>query len=206
MTKADSYSSLERRFLQPVRRLSLRINSPIVRLLARLGVSPNAVSLAGPVLGLAFVCSVPHNPRLSFFIWLLSMWVDNLDGSLARYTGRASGFGALMDQVGDHTREILIVVGLTSAGALHPFWGGVYPFVYTELNVILFLANYYRVPVPLALKSWPLLYPAITLYLLWDINYLDHVTGLCVVLMAITIIHCLFLLSPPMREQSERDA
>jgi len=200
MTKADSYSALERRFLHPVRRLSLRINLPVVHLLARLGVSANAVSLSGPVLGLAFVCIVPHNPRLSFLVWLLSMWVDNLDGSLARHTGSAGSFGALMDQVGDHTREILIVVGLTSAGALNPFWGGLYPFIYTELNMILYLTNYYRVSVPLALKSWPLLYPAITLYLLWGLNYLDHVTGLCVVLMSATIVHSLYLLSRAMHQ------
>ncbi|HUT15922.1 MAG TPA: CDP-alcohol phosphatidyltransferase family protein [Anaerolineae bacterium] len=205
MTKADSYSSLERRFLDPVRGLGLRVNLPIVRLLARLGISPHAVSLSGPLFGLAFVLIVPHNPRLSFLVWLVSMWVDNLDGSLARYTGRASDFGALMDQVADHLREIMILAGLASAGALHPLWGSLYPFVYTELNVILFITNYYAVPIPLALKSWPLLYPVIAVYLLWDINYLDYAVGLCVLLMSVTIAHGLCLLSRAMHSQPKAD-
>jgi len=194
MAKADSYSSFERRFLKPARDLLLRIYSPVVRLLAYLRLSPNVVSLMGPVLGLLFVYVVPRNPRLSFFIWLPSMLVDGVDGALARYTGRSSDFGALMDNVADHTRETLIVVALASAGALSPLWGGLYPFVYTALNVTLFLGNYYGAPVPVALKSWPILYPAITLYLLWGRNYLTRVTSLCVLLMSFTIVHGLFLL------------
>jgi len=58
-----------------------------------------------------------------------------------------------MDQAADHLREIMIVAGLASAGALHPLWGSLYPFVYTALNVILFVTNHYAVPIPLALKS-----------------------------------------------------
>ena len=205
MTKADSYSSLERRFLDPVHQLGLRVNLPIVRLLARLGMSPHAVSLSGPLFGLAFVLIVPHNPRLSFLVWVVSMWVDSLDGSLARYTGRASDFGALMDQVADHLREILIVAGLASAGAPHPWWGSLYPFVYSALNVILAVTNYYAVPIPLALKSWPLLYPVIALYLLWDINYLNYAVGVCVLLMSATILHGLCLLWRAMHSQPKAD-
>lgn len=94
-----------------------------------------------------------------------------------------------MDQVADHLREIMILAGLASAGALHRLWGSLYPFVYTALNLILFITNYYDVPIPLALKSWPLLYPVIVLYLLWDVNYLDYAVGLCVLLMSATIAH-----------------
>ena len=89
MAKADSYSSIERRFLAPARGLLLRVHSPLVRLLARLHVSPHAVSLAGPLLGVLFVYMVRRDPRLSFFIWFFSLAVDGVDGALARYTGRA---------------------------------------------------------------------------------------------------------------------
>lgn len=198
MAKADSYSSIERRFLAPGRRLLLRIHSPLVRLLARLHVSPNAVSLAGPLLGVVFVFMVRRDPRLSFIICLLSVAVDGVDGALARYTGRASDFGALFDQVCDHARETLIVAGLAWSGALLPLWGSLYPFVYTAINVTLFLGNYYGAPAPLAIKSWIVLYPAILVYLLWGRNYLNLAAPLSIALMLITIVHGLWLLSHAM--------
>jgi len=198
MARADSYSSIERRFLAPVRGLVLRLYSPVVRLLARLGVSPHAVSAAGPLLGVWFVFLLPRNPRLSFVVWLLSLMVDGVDGALARYTGRASDFGALVDQVCDHTREILIVAGLAWSGALSPLWGSLYPFVYTALNVTLFLGNSYGAPAPLAIKSWMVLYPAILLYLLRGRNYLNWAAPLSIALMSLTIVHGLWLLSRAM--------
>jgi phosphatidylglycerophosphate synthase len=195
MAKADSYSSIERRFLAPARRLLLRIHFPLLRLLARLHVSPHAVSLTGPLLGVVFVFMVRRDPRLSFIVWFLSVAVDGVDGALARYTGRASNFGALVDQVCDHTRETLIVVGLAWSGALSPLWGSLYPFIYTAINVTLFLGNYYGAPVPVALKSWPVLYPAILLYLLWGRNCLDLAAPLSIALMLFTIVQGLWLLS-----------
>jgi phosphatidylglycerophosphate synthase len=198
MAKADSYSSIERRFLAPARRLLLRIHSPLLRLLARLGVSPDAVSLTGPLLGVVFVFMVRRDPRLSFIIWFCSLAVDGVDGALARYTGRASDFGALFDQVCDHTRETLIVVGLAWSGALSPLWGSLYPFVYTAINVVLFLGNYHGAPAPLAIKSWMVLYPAILLYLLWGRNVLNFAAPLSIALMLFTIVHGLWLLSRAM--------
>nr|MBC7245108.1 CDP-alcohol phosphatidyltransferase family protein [Chloroflexota bacterium] len=194
-TKADSYSVVERRFVAPVREFLLWLYGPVVRLLAAMDVSPHVISLAGPVLGLCFIHTVRHHPRLSFFIWLSSMMTDSVDGALARYTGRASDFGALLDQFADHTRETLIVVGLTASGALSPLWGSLYPFVYTALNVVLFLGNYYGAPAPVAIKSWMVLYPAILLYLLWGHNYLDVATALSIAFMTATILHGILLLS-----------
>ncbi len=192
---SDSYSVVERRFVAPVRALLLWFYGPVVRLFAAVGISPNAVSAVGPVLGVLFVHTVRQHPRLSFFIWLASMMTDSVDGALARYTGRASDFGALLDQFADHTRETLIVVGLTASGALLPLWGSLYPFIYTALNVVLFLGNHYGVPAPIAIKSWMVLYPAIVLYLLTGRNYLDTATMLSIAFMSATILHGLLLLS-----------
>jgi phosphatidylglycerophosphate synthase len=201
MPQADSYSSIERRLLAPGRHFLQRLYLPLIRLLASAGVSPHAVSALGPLLGLVFVRVVRHNPRLSAVIWVLSIWVDGVDGTLARYSGRASDFGALVDQIADHTRETLVVVGLVAAGAISPFWGALYPFVYTSLNVTLFLANHHGAPVPVAVKSWMVLYPAILAYLLWDRNWLSEATAASVALMGATILHGLILLRPRMTDE-----
>lgn len=202
MAKADSYSSLERRFLVPLRGLLLRVHLPLVRLLAWLHVSPHAVSLAGPLLGVLFVFVVRADPRLSFFVWFLSVAVDGVDGALARYTGRASDFGALVDQLCDHARETLVVAGLAWTGALSPLWASLYPFVYAAINVTLFLGNYYDAPPPLAIKSWMVFYPAILLYLLFGPNYLNVAAPLSVALMMATIVHGLCLLSSAMNREA----
>jgi phosphatidylglycerophosphate synthase len=195
MPKPDSYSSLERRFVKPVRAALLHLYTPLLRLLNRLQVSPNAISLLGPLLGLGFVYLVRTDRRLSFFVWFLSVAVDGVDGALARYADRATDFGALFDQVCDHARETLIVVGLTWSGAVSPLWGSLYPFVYVAINIVLFLGNYYDAPVPLALKSWIVLYPAILLYLLWERNYLNLAASLSIAMMLYTIVQGLWLLS-----------
>jgi phosphatidylglycerophosphate synthase len=201
MSQGDSYSSLERRWLAPSRRLLLRLYLPLIRLLASHGVSANLVSIVGPILGLVFVWTVRSNLRLSVLVWLLSIWVDGVDGALARYTGSASAFGALVDQFADHTRETLIVVGLAASGALSPLWGSLYPFAYVALNVTLFLGNHYGAAVPIAFKSGMVLYPAILAYLLLDLNWLDLATFASIVLMSGTIIYGLRLLQPRMVEQ-----
>lgn len=202
MQTSDSYSSLERRLLGPGRDLLRRLSWPAVRLLARLGVSPNAVSLLAPALGVVFVFAVRRHPQLSFWIWLSSILVDGVDGALARYGGRVSDFGALLDQVADHTRETLIVVGLTLAGALNPLWGSLYPFVYTALNVTLFLGNRYRAAMPVAVKSYLVLYPVIALYLLSGRNWLDEGAALSIAFMTFAIVRGLLLLSRAMDSHS----
>ena len=199
---ADSYSGLERKFLGPVRAFLQQAYAPLIRLLVAVHVAPNTVSLSGPVLGLLFLYTVRHNLRLSLLVWLLSVVVDGIDGALARSTGRASEFGALVDQVADHTRETLIVVGLAGSGALSPVWGSLYPFVYTALNVTLLLANRYAVPAPFVIKSWMTLYPTIAVYLMGGPNWLDTGAMLSVFAMTLTVLHTLRRLSGPMGSPS----
>ena len=198
LPRPDSYSSVERRFLEPVRHLLAWACGPLVAALVRFGVAPNTVSLVGPLLGVLFVFTVRQSRLLGFVIWIPSMLVDGVDGALARHTGRASTYGALVDQFADHTREILVIAGLAASGALSPLWGSLYPFVYTALNVTLLMGNMCGAPVPVAVKSWLVLYPAIAVYLLGGRNYLNPAAALSVTLMALTIVHGLALLSRAM--------
>lgn len=198
MTHSDSYSAIERRFLGPVRSFLLRVYSPIVRLLARARVTPNMVSASGPVLGVLFVLTVGRSRQLALPLWVLSLVVDGFDGALARQTNRTSSFGAFFDQVCDHVRETLTVAGLVAVGAISPFWGTIYPLVYTALNLTLYLCNQHQVPLPMAIKSWLLLYPAIVVFLLTGHNYLNLMTPLCVIVMAVVVVQGLIALRSAM--------
>jgi CDP-diacylglycerol--glycerol-3-phosphate 3-phosphatidyltransferase len=194
MPPADSYSSFERRLLGPVRGVALGLLRPLVILLARLGISPNAVSLSQIMLGLiVFFVIVPY-PRTAFLLMVLAIVLDGVDGALARYTGKASRYGALIDQYADHVREILVVAGLAYAGALNGAWAALYALAYTGCNLTLYICNAHGVPIPLAVKTAFVFYPALFVYLWFGVNYLDPAVTLIVVLMSAVVIQGLWKL------------
>lgn len=170
---ADSYSAAERRILGPARAILGAIYGPIAEVLARLGVAPNAVSLFQIVLGAAIVLLIPTQPVLALVLFVMALATDGVDGLLARKTGRVTKFGALLDQYADHIREVIVVGGLAAHGALHPFVAVMYGLAYPAANLTLYICNAYRVPLPIAVKTYLTFYPAMALYLLGGLNVLD---------------------------------
>ncbi len=180
----DSYSRLERRLKAPVQRAQGAVLGPLIRLLARLGISPHAVSACQVLLGLALFYTLPRARVASLFIWLAALLLDTLDGMLARALGRTSAFGALWDQACDHTREVLVVAALACCGLASPLWSTLYAFSYPALNVGLLLSNRYGVAPAAAIKSYLVFYPALVAYLGWGVNYLTCALALATLVMA----------------------
>ena len=93
--------------------ISSYVERPVAGALAKIGVSPNMVTMAGLV-------------GAGISAWLLSegvLWaggvvmlfagiLDLFDGALARSTGQDSPFGALLDSVVDRVSEIVVLLGL----------------------------------------------------------------------------------------------
>ena len=184
----DSYSSLERKFLAPARRVVRAFFAPIVRVLVTLRVSPNAVSFSQVILGAAVVALMPTQPRVAFVLFVVAIALDGVDGALARATNRVTKFGALFDQYCDHIREVTVVAGLALYGALNPFLAGIYGITYPAFNLTLYLCNHYRAPLPFAIKSYLIVYPALLAYLWFGANFLDAAVALSIVLMALAIV------------------
>ena len=150
--------------------------------------------------GIAIVFTVVPHPRLAFLLFLLTLIFDSLDGSLARHTNSASSFGALLDQFCDHVREVLVIAALARAGALSPFPAVLYAIAYPALNLTLFLCNYYRLPLPIAFKSYLVVYPALFAYLWFGVNWLDGAVSLSIGLMGPVVVQGLFRLRREMGE------
>ena len=184
----DSYSSLERKFLAPARRVVRAFFAPIVRVLVALRVSPNAVSFSQVILGAVVVALMPTQPRVAFVLFVVAIALDGVDGALARATNRVTKFGALFDQYCDHIREVTVVAGLALYGALNPFLAGIYGITYPAFNLTLYLCNHYRAPLPFAIKSYLIVYPALLAYLWFGANFLDAAVALSIVLMALAIV------------------
>ena len=87
---------------------------PIARVMARLGIHPNTVTLVGFLLqvGVGVVFSLGH---LVLGGWLLLVVapVDALDGALARALGQKSLLGAFLDSTFDRLSDAALILGLT---------------------------------------------------------------------------------------------
>ncbi|MCL0059154.1 CDP-alcohol phosphatidyltransferase family protein [Dehalococcoidia bacterium] len=89
------------------------LTEPIVRLIARTGISPNALTITGFLLN-AVVAGVLAGGYLFLggFLVLFAGWFDMLDGALARISGKSTRFGTLLDSTVDRFSEAVVFLGL----------------------------------------------------------------------------------------------
>jgi len=90
-----------------------RLSLPMVQLLARTRITPDALTWFG--LGLSFGAAVliaVGQPFAAGFVVLFSGLFDILDGALARFTGKITRFGAILDSTLDRLSEVAVLIGL----------------------------------------------------------------------------------------------
>lgn len=91
----------------------LRVIGPLGNLFARLGVHPNALSIAGLILSM--LAGLVYSTGSFFWgAWVLALAgvCDSLDGRLARQTEKSSRFGAFLDSTLDRFGEMFVFLGL----------------------------------------------------------------------------------------------
>lgn len=101
----------------------LRGSYVLARPLARLGISPNAVTAVGVLVAAAVVplaLAGGRWPLLAAPVVVVAGVVDNLDGAVAVLSGRTSRWGALADALADRVSDAAFVVALWALGA--PVW------------------------------------------------------------------------------------
>lgn len=91
-----------------------RLFTPLARLLTRLGISPDVVTVVGTV-GVAFG-SLAFYPRHEFLVGTLVItafvFFDTLDGIMARMNDRSTRWGAFLDSTLDRVADAAIFGGL----------------------------------------------------------------------------------------------
>ena len=93
--------------------ISAYVERPVAGALAKMGVSPNMVTLAGLVgAGISAWLISEGMWWIGGIVMLFAGALDLFDGALARSTGRDSPFGALLDSVVDRVSEIVALFGL----------------------------------------------------------------------------------------------
>ncbi len=89
------------------------LTQPVVRLLARTPIAPNALTWFGflVTLGAAALIITGH-PFAAGFVVLVAGFFDILDGALARSTNRTTQFGAVLDSTLDRLAEAALLLGI----------------------------------------------------------------------------------------------
>lgn len=92
-----------------------RFVSPLLKVLVDAGVSPNTLTFAALVAGIAVIPMLAWGSvGAAIVLLLLSGYLDTLDGSLARATKRSTAAGAVFDIVSDRIVEFAVVMALYS--------------------------------------------------------------------------------------------
>ncbi len=89
------------------------IINPVVMMLARLGLTPNQLTVVGVVLnsGVGAVIAAGY-AQLGGLLLIFTSAFDLLDGALAKATGRGSKLGAFLDSTLDRYSEAIVLLGL----------------------------------------------------------------------------------------------
>jgi len=95
------------------RNLAYRITGPVVRILSKSRITPNALTFINLALNIiaAYVIAVGYF-LLGGVLVLVAGLFDLLDGALARFTEQTTKFGAILDSVVDRISEAAILCGL----------------------------------------------------------------------------------------------
>jgi archaetidylinositol phosphate synthase len=92
----------------------LSISFSTSKALARIRITPNALTILGLVFGVLLYMNA--NAIWAPLILVISLICDGVDGSLAIITGKSSKWGALLDSVVDRLTEFFWILALYSLG------------------------------------------------------------------------------------------
>lgn len=89
------------------------ITQPIVRLLSRTPLTPNAITWIGfGITVIAGALALTEHLIAAGIVVLVAGFFDMLDGALARITERVTRFGAILDSTLDRLSEAVLLLGL----------------------------------------------------------------------------------------------
>ncbi|QAY62754.1 CDP-alcohol phosphatidyltransferase family protein [Xylanimonas allomyrinae] len=96
--------------------------TPMAKGLMRLGVSPDAVTIAGTVVVTGLALGLLPTGHLFLGALLIGVFAlfDSLDGVLARLSGRSGPWGAFLDSTLDRISDGAVFAGITLWFVLHP--------------------------------------------------------------------------------------
>lgn len=103
---------LEQKIYLKITRLRDLILAPLLKILSRLGITPNSLSYLGVIFVLLFALFIKNHIKWSLLFLLMAWLCDLLDGSLARYKKVDSDRGKFIDMFCDVLTFAMFIGGL----------------------------------------------------------------------------------------------
>ena len=147
-SQTDCYSAGERGWMEKGQQIRQWLFDPLLRMLARLQVSPDHVTLFALVAGLFFFPLYRWSPAAAFAALALHVLLDGLDGPLARHLGTASRQGSFLDTFCDQLVVTVTTLTLMKAGVVDAMAGGFYVFLYAMVVFFSMVRNALEIPYP----------------------------------------------------------
>ena len=168
------YSEDEERVLGPWQKIRQYTLAPIAAILSRLGISPNELSYASVAFAIGFFFLVSFNFTLAFWLLVVSILCDGLDGVEARLTRTNTPRGSFTDMFCDQAVLAFTVAGMVWRGSINPVLAILFVYVYTSLVIFLMLHQMLQVSSHWIVRpSRMLLYAAIALDFFFSIDLLN---------------------------------
>lgn len=186
--KADCYAERERAMMEFTQRVRGHLFGPILGILVSLGITPNHLTLASLLVGLAFCPAYFWSKPLAFVLLAMHVLLDGLDGPLARHAGVASRRGSFTDTMSDQTVITATALTLMSAHVVHFVPGTLYVVTYAVVVLFAMARNFLETP-----YSW-LIRPRFHVYAwmlvetyVWP-GTIDYFLWICVVVLVLKLI------------------
>ena len=144
--KITCYSEKEQKMMDRSQDIRGKLFSPLISVLISLGVKPNHLTFLSLLAGIGFFLLFPYSRIGALFLLAFHVFLDGLDGPLARKTGRASNQGSFTDTTADQIVVALSTLSLIYYGYLNIIPGGLYIFLYTMVVIFAMVRSSLMIP------------------------------------------------------------
>jgi phosphatidylglycerophosphate synthase len=145
-TKADVYAARERDLMVLTQQVRERLFGPMLRVLSALGVTPDHLTLLSLAAGVSFCGLYFWSKPVAFAMIALHIFLDGLDGPLARFKGTASRSGSFTDTMADQMVITATTITLMYAKVIDMVPGTLYIVIYTVVVLFAMARNMLDVP------------------------------------------------------------
>lgn len=137
----DCWSPAERRLKHVFETIKKYVFYPFLGLFSWLRISANMISYASAMCGLIATYYMWIDMHQAAIFLIVSVVLDGIDGSLARFTHQSSPQGSLTDAFTDQVTISATTIGMIANGVIDIVWGGVYLVLYPVLILFSILKN-----------------------------------------------------------------
>lgn len=132
----DSYNEWEQKYYLVIRKARDFFSIPIARILDKIGMTPNIVTIVGFVFFIIFFALLVFQNKYAILFLVVGLIMDMFDGALARVQNKSSDRGKFVDVLFDAINYIIFVLALIYAQFVVGIFGLVFIFLITLSKVL----------------------------------------------------------------------